>query len=203
MRRMSLLLASAALLALPLAQADAGPCGSEIESMSKIMAAHDAGTGPTAGAPGTANTTTGQHPPTAAMTQADPSTAASRAAEHSSTPQHAPTATMNRETTGSATPRETTGSAMPTYEVAKPDEHPPTAAMNQATQGAASPQDVQRQTQGEPTAAQQAGKRQLDSSHTLARSMTALEQARAFDRQGNEAECLRALGEAKLMMGTR
>jgi hypothetical protein len=82
------------------------------------------------------------------------------------------------------------------------EQHPPTATMNQATPGAASPQDVQRQTQGRPPAAQQGGK-QIDFSHTLASAMTSLEQARQFDRQGNEAECLRAVGEAKLMLGTR
>jgi hypothetical protein len=212
MRRVTLppwtaLLASAALLALPAAPAGAGQCANEIENMSKLMAAHDAGTGPTPGAPGTASTTQGQHPPTAAMSHADSSTAASRAAENSATPQHPPTAAMNRETTGksSAMSRETDGNAMPTYEAApSKDEHPPTAAMNQATTGAASPQDVQRQNEGQPTAAQQAaGKQQIDSSHTLARAMTSLEQARTFDRQGNESECLRALGEAKLMLGTR
>ena len=37
----------------------------------------------------------------------------------------------------------------------------------------------------------------------LRSAMTALEQARQFDRQGNETECLRALGEAKLMLGAR
>jgi hypothetical protein len=140
------------------------------------------------------------------MSQADQSTQAARAAEHSDTPQHPPTATMNRETTGSTAPasRETDGSAMPTYEVERPQQpHPPTAAMNQATPGAASPEDVQRQTQGSPPAAQQSSKQQIASSHILARAMTSLEQARTFDRQGNEAECLRALGEAKLMLGTR
>jgi hypothetical protein len=208
LRPCTLFLASAALLALPAASAVAGQCTSEIETMSKIMAAHDAGTGPTAGAPGTASTTTGQHPPTAAMSEADTSTRASRAAERSDSLQHPPTAAMNRETTGSSSPtksRETDGSAMPTYEATpSQEEHPPTAAMNRATTGAASPQDVQRQTQGEPTAAEQAtGKQQIDSAHLLARAMNALEQARALDRQGNEAECLRSLGEAKLMLGTR
>ena len=158
--------------------------------MSKIVATHDAGAGPTSGAPG-ATTGMGQQPPTAAMTQADPSTEASRAAEKSDRLQHPPTARMNRETTGST---------MPTYEVEKPEPHPPTAAMNQATTGAASPQDVQRQTQGQPTAAQQGGK-QIDFTHTLASAMASLEQARQFDRQGSEPECLRAVGEAKLNSG--
>jgi hypothetical protein len=192
MRRLTLLLAGCALLALPAAQAGAGQCGNELESMSRIMAAHDAGAGPTSGAPGS-TTGMGQQPPTAAMTQADTSTEASRAAEQSDKTQHPPTARMNRETTGST---------MPTYEVEKPEPHPPTAAMNQATSGAASSQDVQRQTQGQPTAAQQPGK-QIDFSHTLASAMASLEQARQFDRQGAETECLRALGEAKLMLGTR
>jgi hypothetical protein len=193
MRQFTLLLASSVLLALPTAPAGAGQCTTEIDSISKFMAAHDAGTGPTAGAPGSAATGTGQHPPTSVMSKADPSTAASRAAAQSEKPQHPPTAAMSRETTGSS---------MATDEAEPKEPHPPTAAMNQATPGAASPQDVQRQTRGQPPAAQQAG-RQIDRSHTLASAMAALEQARQLDRQGSEAECLRAVGEAKLILGAR
>lgn len=51
--------------------------------------------------------------------------------------------------TGQA-PNDTTGSATTT-------QHPPTSTMNRATAGGAtSPQDVQKQTQGQPTAAEQA-----------------------------------------------
>ena len=34
-------------------------------------------------------------------------------------------------------------------------------------------------------------------------AMAALDQARAFDRQGKEAECVTTLGRAKLMFGVR
>src|SRR5262245_6776101 len=49
-----------------------GPCGTEIENLSKTLAAKDAGSGPTAGAAGSTQTTTspsGQHPPTSVMRQ--------------------------------------------------------------------------------------------------------------------------------------
>jgi hypothetical protein len=80
------------------------------------------------------------------------------------------------------------------------EQHPPTAAMGQATQGgAASPQDVQRQTRGEPTAAQQAeGARRPTA--TLGSAQVALERAREFDRSGKEADCMAAITEAKRLV---
>ena len=57
---------------------------------------------------------------------------------------------------------------------------------------AASPQDVQRQTAGQPTAAEQSR------SGPTQRSMTeALNHARALDQQGKESECMAAVQEAK------
>ena len=188
MKRTALILGSSALLALSLSPAMAGQCTSEIDNFSKVLAAHDAGSGPTSGAPGSAM---GQHPPTSAMSQADPGGAASASAAQSEKIQHPPTAAMNRETTGSAP------SAGPRETGAQP--HPPTDVMNRQTQGsAASPQDVQRQTEGRPTAAQQAqGQSSLSGEKSSA--MVALDQARAFDQQGKEADCIAALGRAKLM----
>ena len=192
MKRTSFILASCALLALPMTPASAGQCGSDVDSFSKMLAAHDAGSGPTVGAPGSAM---GQHPPTTAMTQADKSGAASSAAAQSEKTQHPPTATMNREATG----------ASPST-AARPESrqpHPPTDVMNRETQGsAASPQDVQRQTAGERTAAQQA--QNLSSkpgTGDRAGALAELDRARAFDQQGKEAECVTALGRAKLMLG--
>ena len=191
MRTSAVLLASGALL-LSAGIASAGPCSSEIDNLAKAFAARDAGSGPTAAGPGA---TTGQHPPTVVMSESDPSGRASAVAEHSGKPQHPPTAIMNRETTGSSTPE-------PQGERAS-EQHPPTAVMNQQTEGsAASPQDVQRQTQGQPTAAQQA-QGQITASHDMAAAMAALERARLFDRQGSEAECLSAVGQAKLLLGAR
>jgi hypothetical protein len=77
------------------------------------------------------------------------------------------------------------------------EQHPPTAAMGQATQGgAASPQDVQRQTRGEPTAAQQADGARRPAA-TLGSAQAELERARELDRSGKEAECLAAIYEAR------
>jgi hypothetical protein len=66
--------------------------------------------------------------------------------------------------------------------------------MNQATQGgAASPQDVQSQNR----AAQQAEGARRPASDQLASAQAALEQARNFDRAGQEAQCMDAIARAK------
>jgi hypothetical protein len=134
------LFGACALLIGPIGAAVAGPCTTEIDSLTKLMASRDAGAGPTAGAAGT---TSGQHPPTAAMGAADPSTAASSSAAQSAKPQH-----------------------------------PPTAAMNEATQG------------GGPSA-------QPGGADQLASAQAALEQARNFDRAGQEAQCMDTIARAK------
>jgi hypothetical protein len=104
---------------LQLGTAAAGPCTGEIQSLSKILAAKDAGSGPTAA------TNPGQHPPTAAMSAADPSTTASTKAAKSGQPEQPPTAAM----TSAATNLDTKSAAK------TPQEHPPTAAMDQAARG--------------------------------------------------------------------
>src|SRR2546430_12641093 len=96
MKTITFMFGASALL-ISLGTAAAGPCSTEIESLTKFIAARDAGAGPTAGA---ASTTSGQHPPTAAMGAADPSTAASSSAAQSARPQHPPTAAMNEATQG-------------------------------------------------------------------------------------------------------
>jgi hypothetical protein len=199
MKITALILGSCALLALPTHSAGAGQCTGEIDSMAKILSAHDAGSGPT---PGTASSGMGQHPPTVAMNQADQGGAASSAAAQSGRPQHPPTAAMNRETTGMASP--STGAEGMKEEHAPTatmkEEHPPTATMNQATQGmATSPQDVQRQNQGQPPMAQD----QIAQSHSLVGATAALARARLLHQQGKEADCLSAIGQAKLMTGMR
>ena len=73
--------------------------------------------------------------------------------------------------------------------------------MNQATQGgAASPQDVQSQNRGGPTAAQQAEGARRPASDQLASTQAALEQARNFDRAGQEAQCMDAIARAKQLV---
>jgi hypothetical protein len=187
--RSATILGTCALLALQVGTASAGPCTGEIASLSKILTSTDAGSGPTAGA--TANP--GQHSPTAAMTQADPSTTASSVAAKSNQPQHPPTAAMNSAATNLGTSPAVSGK----------QEHPPTAAMNQATQGsAASPEDVQRQTSGRPTAAQQAQGASPGASVDKTGASAALEQARNFDKMGEEARCMDAVQRAKRLAGS-
>jgi hypothetical protein len=190
MKTITLLFGACAVVAVPLATAAAGPCTADIETMTKLLASRDAGSGPTAGPAGT---TTGQHPPTSAMGAADSSTAASAAAAESAKPQHPPTAAMNQATQG--------GGASPRAGEPAREQHPPTAAMNEATQGgAASPQDVQSQTRGGPTAAQQAEGARRPASDRLASAQSALEQARRFDASGQEAQCMEAVGRARGLM---
>jgi hypothetical protein len=187
--RSIVILGSCAFLALSIGTAAAGQCTSEIESLSKTLAAKDAGSGPTAS--GAANP--GQHPPTAATSAADTSTTASTSAAKSNQPQHPPTASMN---TAASSLGSKSGA-----DTAKPrEEHPPTAAMNEATKGsAASPQDVQRQTAGQPTAAQQAQGSTGSPNQQSASEL--LEQARGFDKAGQEGRCMDAIQQAKRLAG--
>src|ERR1700719_3393730 len=86
-----------ALVGSALSSAISDPCTTEIEGLTKTLAAKDAGSGPTVGATGQA-----------------------------------------------------------TAPIGSSAQHPPTAVMRQETQGkATSPEDVRRQTQGQPTVAQQ------------------------------------------------
>jgi hypothetical protein len=133
-----------ALLAVPISTAAAGPCTAEIENVTKLVAARDAGAGPTTGTGGAAGA---QH--------ADP-----RA-------QHPPTAIIGRETQGEAT----------------------------------SPHDVQSQSRGGPTAADQAQGARRPAADALASAQAALEEARNLDRAGKEAECMNAIGRAKRSLG--
>ena len=83
-------------------------------------------------------------------------------------------------------------------------QHPPTAVMRQETQGkATSPEDVRRQTQGEPPAAQQGMAGTAGKSERMDQVDKALEQARALDRQGKEAECMDTVRRAKELAGPR
>jgi hypothetical protein len=183
------LLSGCALVVFGITSAAAGQCTTEIQNISMIMGTSDAGSGPTGRSSGS------EHPPTAAMKQADPSTTASSAAASADKAQHPPTATMNQATTG-ASPSTDSKS----MDSKKHDQHPPTAAMNQATGGsAASAKDVQRQTQGTPTASGQAQGNVGAGGDKMA-AMTALDQARALDREGKEAECMAAIRQARQHM---
>ena len=192
MKTVTLLLGACALAALSAETTTAGPCTAEIDNVTKLLASKDAGAGPTAGG---ASATTGQHPPSATMGAADPSTAASSAAAQSGQAQHPPTAAMNQAVQqGSSSLAQTGGGAR--------EQHPPTAAMSQSTQGgAASPQDVQSQNRGSPTAAQQAQGARRPESDNLASIQAALNEARNFDQSGKESECMDAIVRAKRLAG--
>jgi hypothetical protein len=139
------IIGSAVLLLMSIAPANAGPCTDAINSLTKVLASRDAGSGPTVGA---------------APSQGTPKSQAG------STQQHPPTAIISKETEGRA----------------------------------ASPQDVQRQTAGQPTAAE---KPQQPAAGTAQQSASeALNRARMFDQQGNETECMAAVQQAKQFLGS-
>jgi hypothetical protein len=191
MKTFELIFGLCVLVALPIGIAEAGQCTAEIEKVTKLLAARDAGSGPTAGA--ATSTAIGQHPPSAAMGAADPSTAASSTAAESGRPQHPPTAAMNEATRG--------GGASSPADIAR-EQHPPTAAMGEATRGGAtSAQDVQSQMRGGPTAAQQAEGARRPASENLGAAQAALNEARGFDQSGNESACMEAIQRAKRVGG--
>jgi hypothetical protein len=180
-------LGSCAALVLGVAAANAGPCTTEIESLSKTLASRDAGQGPTPGAAATTGTNApaGQHPPTATMSQQTQGVATSPqdvrqqnagqppAAQQGATTgaagtggEHPPTAAMDTQVQGQ-TPPSTGG-------------HPPTAAMSQAMPPQAAPHGSVANT--------------VDAS-------AALERARTLDRQGKEADCMSAVAEARRLFG--
>jgi hypothetical protein len=67
-RSINLMAVSAAMLGLGSPSASAGPCTQQIATLSKQMAASDAGSGTTGAPPGpTAGDPKGQHPPTSVM----------------------------------------------------------------------------------------------------------------------------------------
>lgn len=184
MKRTAILLGSVVMLALPAGGANAGPCTTEIENFSKTVAMKDAGSGPTPGANAGVSqspSAAGQHPPTAAMSQAVKGAASpedvrrqtagqptdAQSATTGAGAQHPPTAAMSAATQSQAAP-------------ATAAQHPPTAAMNEATKSQTAPQ---------------AG------SSNSASASTALESARAFDKQGREADCMAAIANAKRAAG--
>jgi hypothetical protein len=103
--------------------------------------------------------------------------------------------------TGNASPAASiggqTGHARPTHEVGTPNgaKTGPTQAMNQATsQTATSAQDVRRQQQNQPTAAQSTSA--ASGEDRMAKMQAALARARQLDSQ-NDADCKNAVSEAQ------
>ena len=70
MKTITLLLGACTLVALPMGTAGAGPCTTEIENMTKLLASRDAGAGPTAGAASPPQVSILRAPPWARRTQA-------------------------------------------------------------------------------------------------------------------------------------
>ena len=174
MRTIAVLSACAA-TSLMIGIANAGPCSTEIDTFSKTLASKDAGQGPTpgAGASTTGSIPAGQHPPTAAMSQQTQGVAIS-------------SSDVRLQNSGQPT----------AAEHGKQSAQPPTETMNRLTQGQAAPSGGQP-----PTAALsqevQGQKPGPGASPKTADASAALARARDADRQGKEADCMKALDEAK------
>lgn len=79
-----------------------------------------------------------------------------------------------------------------------------TPAMSDVLKGrAASPADVQRQNQGQPTAAESAPAGRGAPAPNLSDAMGSLQRARELDKAGNEAECMAMIQKAKAQAGSR
>jgi hypothetical protein len=97
----------------------------------------------------------------------------------------------------------TVGAAAPRAQTTTPEsaQHPPTAVMGRETQGkATSLEDVRRQNQGKPTAAQQA-EHKAGTPDRMADADNALQHARALDREGKES--MDSVRHAKELFGKR
>lgn len=175
MRTNTFLLVSVFALVASAGAAVAGPCTGRIDEVSKQLASRDAGSGPTS--------------------SGGSQTAQGGAVTSTGTIQGQGSATSSSGPT--ATPREVpkAGEAAETQA---------TPAMNTATQGrATSPSDVRAQTQGQPTSAQIAQGEKASGPDHMRQAMAALDRARAFDREGKEADCMNAIREADQLSGMR
>jgi hypothetical protein len=184
MKTNALALMSVAVFALGVNPASAGPCTTEIDSLTKTLAAKDAGSGPTpgAGAAQSASPPSAQHPPTQAMSQASSGTATSPQDVRGQTAGQAPQQGA-REPAGQHPPTAAMGQATESQRApATAGQHPPTAAMSEATQ-----------QQGAPPASA--------TGQNTSEASLALNRARMLDQQGNEAECMRAVQQARQLAG--
>lgn len=175
MRTNTFLLVSVVSLAASAGAAIAGPCTGRIDEVSKQLASRDAGSGPTSSS-GSQTAQEGAVTSTGTIQGQGSATGSSGA---SATPRQVPKAGEAAET--QATP-----------------------AMNTATQGrATSPSDARAQMQGQPTSAQIAQGERASGPDHMRQAMAALDRARAFDREGKEADCMSAIQEADQLSGMR
>jgi hypothetical protein len=175
MRKNTFLVMSVVSLVASAGAAVAGPCTGRIEQVSKQLASRDAGSGPTSA--GGSQATQGGAVTSTGTIQGQGSATGSSGV--TTAPRQVPKAGEAAET--EATP-----------------------AMNAATQGrATSPSDARAQTQGQPTSAQIAQGERASGPDHMRQAMTALDRARAFDREGKEADCMSAVQEADQLSGMR
>jgi hypothetical protein len=126
----------------------------------------------------------------------------SAAAETCSSEIDSLTKTLAAKDAGSGSTAGSTGGAPPATSPA--GQHPPTSIMGQQTEGrATSPEDVRRQTQGQPTADQQRTLGAAPQPDPSFQASSALDRARALDKQSKESECMEAVREVKQHLGSR
>jgi hypothetical protein len=82
-------------------------------------------------------------------------------------------------------------------------EHPPTAAMDQAMQSQAAPPGGPPATAAMSAATESQMPARDTSATNMPEASLALDRARGFDRDGNEAECMNSISEAKRLSGSR
>ncbi len=175
MRANTFLLVSVIALAASAGAAAAGPCTGRIDAVSKQLASRDAGSGPT----GSGGSQTAQGGAVSSTGTIQGQGSATAASGPTASPRQVPKAGEAAET--QATP-----------------------AMNTAAQGrATSPSDARAQTQGQPTSAQIAQGEKASGPDTMRQAMAALDRARAFDREGKEADCMSAIEEADRLSAMR
>ena len=111
---------------------------------------------------------------------------------------------MGPTNTGATTTQPSTSAATATGETPKVPGTPATAAMNETAEGIAmSPEDVQRQNQGQPTAADAAKAGQTTPAAGPSPALMSLQRAKDLDKAGNEAECMTEVQKAKELLTTQ
>ena len=101
------------------------------------------------------------------------------------------------------TTQPSTSNVTATGETPKVPGTPATAAMNETAEGIAmSPEDVQRQNQGQPTAADAAKAGQTTPAAGPSPALMSLQRAKDLDKAGNEAECMTEVQKTKELLTT-
>ena len=215
----ALLSGTSLLLTLNMGAALAGPCTGQIVEVEAMARTSGTSAGATTGSIQNQAGTSGAQPATApgisaakSIIPAPGSTLEGEAARVGQGPAGAGAAASTGSTaspggTGpqaGAAPSVSSTKAMTGAPSDTPGVNPPAAGAMTGTL-ATSPQDVAAQQQGQPTAVQ-AGTQQLagqQAGGSNPQLLTALNNARQFDLQGNASECTNALNEARRLIGSR